>query len=436
MKAKKENITIRELFRKKLEYAEAVPDVAVKSNLMRRVARQEFMRFNPGSFNIFYLGGILLAGVAASLLIFSETDSQDQTNLIPIKPDSSVFIDVTASKALISLPEKTFKLHSEKIVNIPAKEIQVLSNTEAERQIVTTENLIIAPHSVSNRISGKGIFSATTSKLQGSQKSGESFIEVVNSSGCPPFKVKFANKLTVYDSCRWSFGDGGSSTHKDPEWIFDVEGEYNVRLQVFKPQNKILTSIATITVRPHPQAHFEISPEKAIIPDDEIRFRNYSTNASRFRWDFGDGSKSDFFEPDHVYSKFGNFNIKLVVWSDWGCSDSLIVVNAFSGSHFYIYFPNAFIPNPQGPIGGYYSSTSDEAAQVFHPSFSGVIDYQLKIFSKLGIPIFESNDVNSGWDGYNKGQLCDPGVYIWKVRGKFRNGEPFIKMGDVTLLQN
>jgi hypothetical protein len=53
----------------------------------------------------------------------------------------------------------------------------------------------------------------------------------------------------------------------------------------------------------------------------------------------------------------------------------------------------------------------------------------------LGIQIFESNDINIGWDGYNNGQLCEPGVYIWKVRVKFRNGEPFTKMGDVTLLK-
>ena len=79
---------------------------------------------------------------------------------------------------------------------------------------------------------------------------------------------------------------------------------------------------------------------------------------------------------------------------------------------------------------------SDEAAQVFHPSVSGVTEYHLKIFSKLGIPIFESNDLNLGWDGYNKGQLCEPGVYIWKVRGKYSNGEPFTKMGDVILLKN
>jgi hypothetical protein len=50
--------------------------------------------------------------------------------------------------------------------------------------------------------------------------------------------------------------------------------------------------------------------------------------------------------------------------------------------------------------------------------------------------VFESNDVNIGWDGYYKGQFSDPGVYIWKVRGNFINGEPFTLMGDVTLLKN
>jgi hypothetical protein len=127
--------------------------------------------------------------------------------------------------------------------------------------------------------------------------------------------------------------------------------------------------------------------------------------------------------------------VKLVATSEFGCSDSLIVMNAFSGSEYFINFPNAFIPNSDGPSGGFYSNTSDESGQVFHPTSSGVTDYQLRIFSKFGILIFESSDVNIGWDGYYKGQIANPGVYIWKVRGSYRNGEPFVKMGDVTLLR-
>jgi hypothetical protein len=189
-----------------------------------------------------------------------------------------------------------------------------------------------------------------------------------------------------------------------------------------------------ITVHPKPTARFEIYRERTIIPDNEIRFINYSRDAVKYKWDFGDGNSSDLFEPVHRYSEFGNYNVSLVVSSEYGCTDSLSVINAFSGFGFFIDFPNAFIPNPEGSTGGLYSAKSDETAQVFHPSFSGVSEYHLKVFSKLGILIFESNDINIGWDGYFNGQLSKPGVYIWKVRGSFINGEPFIKMGDITLL--
>jgi hypothetical protein len=124
------------------------------------------------------------------------------------------------------------------------------------------------------------------------------------------------------------------------------------------------------------------------------------------------------------------------VISEYGCSDTLTVSNAFTGSANFIKFPNAFIPNPNGPSSGYYSTSSDEEGHVFHPFFSGVSEYQLKIFSRPGVLIFESNDINIGWDGYYKGQLCQSGVYIWKVRGNYINGEPFTKMGDLTLLKN
>jgi hypothetical protein len=114
----------------------------------------------------------------------------------------------------------------------------------------------------------------------------------------------------------------------------------------------------------------------------------------------------------------------------------MLIRNAFAGSGCFINFPNAFIPGSDGPSGGFYSSKSDEASQIFHPVSSGVNEFQLKIFSKQGILIFETNDISIGWDGYHKGHLCEPGVYVWKVRGTFTNGEPFVKMGDITLLKN
>lgn len=444
MKTKGQNISLRELFRKKLEYSEVMPDATVKSLLMHRVARKEFMRFNPARLNIYYISGILITGIAASVILFS--GSQKAVRLNPLsnpdklnKTDTSSYIEVPVVQPLRVKPGISKSIHNESIKDPKVLRLPDKTKTETLKTVESHQNSAPLPTGISNSFSKTALFAEATpdkKKLQSGFKPEEFLIDPNDYVGCAPLKVRFYNKSTSYDSCRWTFGDGGYSNQKDPEWIFDVEGEYKVVLEVFSVDGRSVSSTASVTVHPRPQAHFEIAPEKDVLPNDEIRFLNYSTNAVQFKWDFGDGSASELFEPSHLYTKFGIFNVRLVAFSDWGCSDSATVFNALSGSQYFINFPNAFIPNIQGPSGGYYSSKSDEAAQVFHPSYYGVSDYQLKIFSKLGIQIFESNDINLGWDGYNNGQLCESGVYIWKVRCKFRNGEPFIKMGDVTLLKN
>jgi PKD repeat protein len=433
----------RELFRQKLGNAEIIPSASVNSKLMRKLAFREFLRFNPVRFNIYYLGGIIVACIAAAVILSSGNNKTDQLPAlnIPNKIIESVNPlngNVPAKQTDIQKSDLSEKSSSEslKSTTVPQKAKTIEKPVQNNANV---DNNIISHTGVNDSFSKENLFvagSTEKSKLRGGIKTDKVLFETSVKEGCTPLNVKFYNKVTPFDSCRWTFGDGGYSDEINPEWIFDVEGEYKVMLNVFGSDGMQTTYSEIITVHPRPQAQFEIAVENAILPDDEIRFYNYSVNAIHYNWDFGDGSNSELFEPSHKYSKFGHYDVSLVVSSDLGCSDSLVVLNAFSGSEYTIDFPNAFIPNPQGPSGGYYSPKSDEGAQVFHPSFSGVSDYQLKIFSKMGILIFESSDINIGWDGYFRGQLSEPGVYVWKVRGKFRNGEPFIKMGDLTLLKN
>ena len=286
----------------------------------------------------------------------------------------------------------------------------------------------------------KNLFTRTPEdnfKLQDTGHAGGTVFEPSVTEGCAPLRVIFKNKLAGQRFMPLDFWRrrliqltgirNGYMMLKVSTGLFLM---YLNRMGLYQP---LLLSSKSF---PNPSARFEIYPDKAVIPEDEVRFQNYSAGAVKYLWSFGDGSTSEQFEPLHRYEKYGNYNVSLKVYSENGCSDSLMVLNAFSGSAYFIEFPNAFIPNTGGPSGGVYSSISDESAQVFHPSFSGVSEYHLKIFSKMGVLIFETNDINIGWDGYFKGQLSNPGVYIWKVRGNFSNGEPFTKMGDVTLLRN
>ncbi len=296
-----------------------------------------------------------------------------------------------------------------------------------------------SPDTVNSSFKSRDLFplkADSNMKLHDIKRAGENLFDPSVTKGCAPLRVSFKSHMALSDSCLWTFGDGGSSILRNPDWIYDVEGDYKVVYKVYGADGRISSGSVTIAVYSRPSASFEILPDNAALPLDEVHFQNYSSGAVRYLWRFGDGTASDMFEPLHRYAKPGNYNVSLKVYSENGCADSLTVYNAFSGSAYYIEFPNAFIPNEGGPSGGVYSPKSDETAQVFHPSYSGVSEYHLKIFSKIGVLIFESNDINIGWDGYYKGQLSNSGVYIWKVRGNFINGEPFTRMGDVTLLKN
>ena len=430
---------LRELFRNKLENAEIVPDPSVNIRLMKKLARQEFLTFNPARFNVYYLAGIVAAGIVATLLI---STSELKTSVLPSgavkdvkslteeKPIVPLNIDNTVPKDQETISGKQVSANSSDKKTIIQAPVSANKDKEANPvEVVHAERL---PSVVANDLLKKD---TDSDKLINKMKSsGNLFVSSVT-EGCVPLKVRFICTATETYSYRWTFGDGGVSNEKTPEWIFDLDGEYKVTLEVFTGDKLTGTSTEVIKVRPRPIANFEISPEQAVIPDDEIRYINYSTDAVRYLWDFGDGNHSEQFEPQHRYDKYGQYNVKLTAINEYGCSDSVLVLNAFAGSKYFIDFPNAFIPNPDGPSAGLYSSKSDEMAEVFHPVYTGVTEYQLKIFSKMGILIFESNDINIGWDGYINGQLSNTGVYIWKVRGKYRNGETFTKMGDVTLLK-
>lgn len=437
-----EQDNIGKLFREKLGGAEVNPSDAAGSELMRRVGRKEFLRFNPTRINIYYISILLIALAAALILISDLSHSKGTRPGMPVKDlnqvpyqDSSVNPSQKSSeiKAPGNVPAYNRKQDTGRNFNNEAE--QLIINPQENRKTGGEYEINRSP--VRNIFPMRELFkgkSADRNELQGEITLPDGLIEASAEEGCIPLRIKFGCSQG-YDSYQWSFGDGGYSEARDPEWIFDNEGEYKVRLTVRRSDGIRLTSYTRIMVYSKPIARFEIRQAAEAQNDNEVKFINYSINAARFRWYFGDGSSSELFEPGYRYSKSGNYNVMLVASSDYGCTDSLVIENAFSGYNYFINFPNAFIPNKGGPTGGYYSTKSDETAEVFHPVFFGVSEYELRIYSKIGILIFETNDINVGWDGYFKGQLSEPGVYVWKVRGTFMNGEQFIKSGDITLLK-
>jgi gliding motility-associated-like protein len=253
-------------------------------------------------------------------------------------------------------------------------------------------------------------------------------------NGCVPLTMQFTNQSTWATSYKWEFDDGSVSTEIHPSHIYQKPGKYQVKLTTFGDGASDVT-YREVEVYPKPSVEFDLSPRYVMLPDALVNFYNTSKLGHRYQWNFGDGDTSAVFEPVHTYKELGIYDVTLNIWTEHQCFESKTIEEAVKvEGKGLLRFPNAFKPSIEGSNGGAYTYP-DTKNTVFHPFHDGVAEYKLEIYDRWGELLFESNDVNIGWDGYFKQELCKSDVYIWKAKGKFYNGTSFNKAGDLTLLR-
>ncbi len=258
--------------------------------------------------------------------------------------------------------------------------------------------------------------------------------------GCRPLEVDFTNNTQYGVTYLWNFGDGGTSTLETPgPYTYYNAGTYSVEVTVVGPDGVAVTERLTDVVVAHEvsTAYFDVAPAEIVVPTQPVTFYNLSQNADTYLWDFGDSTFSDEENPEHYYQMAGEYTVTLYTNNQHNCPDSFVVEDAvFADSKGSIEFPTAFIPDPTGPNGGSYNRNSFKN-DIFFPKFEGVIDYHLMIFNRWGELIFETFDVNIGWDGYHPltGQLLQQDVYVWRAEVTFANAQKIETAGEVTLLR-
>jgi PKD repeat protein len=144
-------------------------------------------------------------------------------------------------------------------------------------------------------------------------------------SGIARFEVDFTDLSTGdYDTCSWTFGDGGTSTScEDPRYTFSVPGVYTVSLTISGlGGNDAETKVDYITVYTAVDANFTASPTSGFDPLT-VDFTNLSSgDYSTCLWIFGDGETSDSCDdPTHIYVNPGVYTVSLTV-SGFGGDDT------------------------------------------------------------------------------------------------------------------
>jgi PKD repeat protein len=129
----------------------------------------------------------------------------------------------------------------------------------------------------------------------------------------------------------WNFGDNTSSTTANPLHLYTKEGTYTVRLIVSGPGNCSDTIIKKdVIVVQKPRLRIEGLPQNGCGPVSINPTATLSTSQAitSYQWNFGDGTSSSLPAPQHTYNKAGTYNVKLVVTTAEGCTDTINYASA------------------------------------------------------------------------------------------------------------
>lgn len=172
----------------------------------------------------------------------------------------------------------------------------------------------------------------------------------------------------------------------------------------------------------------EIAVDSILLIQDEVAQINASllssSSAVTYNWFPPDqincnNCSSVFVSPDvtTVYS--------VEVIDENGCTDiDFVYVRVMPCDETLMFIPNIISPN------------NDGMNDIFRITYEGItLIEHIYVYDRWGELVAESKDPNKIWDGTYKGELCNPGVYVYVIEAICVNDAPNIITGNITLVR-
>jgi len=269
-------------------------------------------------------------------------------------------------------------------------------------------------------------------------------IDFTFNNGCEPLNVLFVptEKKGINPSWltyNWTINGTQSTNNGTVPYLFLNQGKYWVSLSVtngvgIKKCGAVLTK--PIDVYPKPNVVFTTDPlykTTVALP----RFKTINTSSvnqnpfvtnMKYNWGWGKTFKigSDTLKNSNIIfgKDTGTYWIKLVVTTDKGCKDSSLQ-RVVIGPDIIIFVPDAFTPDGSGP----------NENNTFKPQIINNKTYYMSIYNRWGQKMYETTDLNKGWDGNYLEQPAQDGVYVYKIIVTSLEDKVFQYNGTFTLLR-
>ncbi len=244
-----------------------------------------------------------------------------------------------------------------------------------------------------------------------------------------PLKISFSfqNKDTsvIVSSVNWEFGDSASASGNTVSHTYAAPGPYDVKLTyTYAGGDCVRDSIIHLNAYYLPQAQFAYTPVYPTIGNSTINFVSQSVSASYLLWHFGNGDSSLQQNPSYTYpAQSGEYEVQLVAVNG-GCSDTASAT-IYISSKAFVRLPTAFTPNGDG---------TNDKINILYAGIGSLVAF--KIFNRWGQMVYETQNINDGWDGTYNGVLQDTDTYSYYILAKAADSDQTIlQKGVFTLIR-
>jgi len=262
-----------------------------------------------------------------------------------------------------------------------------------------------------------------------------------NTTSFKDLSVAAVAPLANWDwTCFNEKGVTGKLAIQNPGFVFAEPGNYRVNLMVTDVFGCMDTINQNVTTWSVPTSLFDYKENYDNV-QGQLQFTNNSMDATKYYWDFGNGTDSYSENPVANYENDGNYTITLISSNDKDCTDTLSSNYAFMVKGLFI--PNAFSPE-----------NLKLEVQLLKPIGINLLEYSFEVFDRWGNLIWKTDKLDAegrpveGWDGKLNGVVMPEGAYPWKASGLFKDGSiweavnvgntdhmPNSKVGTATLIR-
>ncbi|MFH2095351.1 MAG: PKD domain-containing protein, partial [Bacteroidota bacterium] len=229
----------------------------------------------------------------------------------------------------------------------------------------------------------------------------------------------------IIDTWQWNFGDGTSSGSQNPWHLYTYDGSYPVSLSIQSVEGCRDSITYQAVSYPAPEAGYDITASNYFI-NSVITFTDISTGATDYAWDFGDGSGTSTNQnPTYSFAAEGTYDVMLITENEFYCVDTAIqnVIIVGTDEVYAPILPTGFTPNGDG---------ENDTLYVRGGPFSAI---EFRIYNEWGNLIFETDQLNTGWDGTKNGVPQPFGVYVYTVKATTITEREYKISGEISLIR-